>query len=296
LLPLDKSEERLRLLTAQQTRARDADMSEHLELELRNIEHALHAALVRQLRVISLMALLLGVAGFFVGHFVADEQSRAGLSPLEQQVAELQKELADVQGRCRRQETAHAQALVALNQLDALRKDDAARDAAAINALLTDISQRRAMTLRDLDAHVAQRITIPPEAVTGAINRFVDEHMLQLDRALAIVERRMDDRAIAASRAPLPPIDHAEPVIAPPMVVQMPQATSTPGSLSSPALASTAERPADSHYFNQPASTPAPAPTSAPAKKGYLFFSRSQPQKMDPVRVSDSESIPLPPR
>lgn len=267
-------------------------MSEHLELELRNIEHALHAALVRQLRVISLMALLLGVAGFFVGHFVADEQGRAGLSPLEQQVAELQNELADVRNRCRRQETAHAEALIALNQLDALRKDDAARDAAAINALLTDISQRRAMTLRDLDAHISQRVSIPPEAVTAAINRFVDEHLLQLDRALAIVERRMDDQAIAASRAPLPPIDHPEPVIAPPMVVQMPQSSTTPGSLTSTTVASKTDPPADSHYFNQPSNSPAPAA----AKKGYLFFSRGQPQRIDPVRVSDSESIPLPPR
>ena len=41
--------------------------SDQLEFELRNIEQTLHAALVRQLRVISLMALLLGVAGFFVG-------------------------------------------------------------------------------------------------------------------------------------------------------------------------------------------------------------------------------------
>jgi hypothetical protein len=264
-------------------------MSEHLELELRNIEHALHAALVRQLRVISLMALLLGVAGFFVGHFVADEQGRAVLSPLEQQVAELQQELADVRDRCRRQETAHAEALVALNQLDALRKDDAARDATAINALLTDISQRRAMTLRDLDAHVAQRVSVPPEAVTAAINRFVDEHMLQLDRALAIVERRLDDQAIAASRAPLPPIEKPEPVPAPPVMAQRPQ-TTTPGSLSGMSVVTMTDRPADSRYFNQPAAAP------APAKKGYLFFSRSQPQKNDPVRVSDSESIPLPPR
>jgi hypothetical protein len=78
------------------------------------------------------------------------------------------------------------------------------------------------------------------------------------------------------------------------MVVQMPSSTTTPGSLSNTTVASKIDAPADSHYFNQPASTPAPAP--APAKKGYLFFSRSQPQKMDPVRVSDSESIPLPPR
>jgi hypothetical protein len=268
----------------------EADMSEHLELELRNIEHALHAALVRQLRVISLMALLLGVAGFFVGHFVADEQGWAGLSPLEQQVAELQKELTDVRDRCRRQESAQAAALLALNQLDALRKDDAARDAAAINALLTDINQRRSMTLRDLDAHLAQRVSIPPEAVTAAINRFVDEHVLQLDRALAIVERRMDDQAIAASRAPLPPIEHPEPVITPPIVVQLPPSTTTPGSLTNTTVVSTTDRPADSHYFNQPAAAP------APAKKGYLFFSRSQPQRIDPVRVSDSESIPLPPR
>ena len=184
--------------------------SDQIESELRSIEHALHAALVRQLRVISLMALLLGVAGFFVGHFVADEQGQASVSPLEQQVHELQEQLAAVTDRCNRdRKRCTAEALVALQQLESLRRDDAARDAAAINSLLSDIEQRRSLSLRELEAHVAGRVSMPPQAVKAAINRFVDEHMLQLDRALAVVERRLDDETIAATRAPLPPLEDA---------------------------------------------------------------------------------------
>lgn len=270
--------------------------SDQLEYELRNIEQTLHAALVRQLRVISLMALLLGVAGFFVGHFVADEQSRVSLSPLERQVADLQEQLSDVTARCRRQEIAHAETLTALNQLEALRKDDAARDATAINALLSDIDQRRAMSLRELEAHVARRVSMRPEVVTAAINRVVDEHMLQLDRALAIVERRLDDGAIASIRAPLPPLDHAaeQRPAAPPRV-----ASSIPGSLSMDEVTSgsNAGVRSQSRYFEPPPpEAPVTVAVPAPVKKGYLFLSRSQPMGLDPVRVSDSDTIPLPPR
>src|SRR5262245_37822474 len=158
--------------------------SDHLELELRSIEHALHAALVRQLRVISLMAVFLGIAGFFVGHFVAGEQGRAALSPLEQQVSELQKQLAAVTDPCNQQEISHREAMLALQELESLRRDDTSRDAAAINALVNDIDQRRSLSLQELEAHVAGRGVMPPKAVAAAINRFVDEHMLQLDRAL----------------------------------------------------------------------------------------------------------------
>ena len=70
--------------------------TDQIESELRSIEHALHAALVRQLRVISLMAVLLGVAGYFVGHFVAEEQSRSDVAPLTAQIEELQQQLHDV--------------------------------------------------------------------------------------------------------------------------------------------------------------------------------------------------------
>src|SRR6185295_13169117 len=92
----------------------DSVMSSHqLESELRNIEHALHAALVRQLRVISLMAVFLGVAGFFVGHFVAGEERVAAVSPVQQQIADLNEQLAAVTARCARQETAHREALAA---------------------------------------------------------------------------------------------------------------------------------------------------------------------------------------
>jgi len=266
--------------------------SEHLELELRNIEHALHAALVRQLRVISLMALLLGVAGFFVGHFVADEQGRASFSPLERQVAQLQLELADVTDRCLRQESAQAESLAALNQLEALRKDDSARDATAINALLSDIDQRRSLTLRELESHVARRVTMPPEAVTAAINRFVDEHMLQLDRALAIVEHRLDDTAIAATRAPLPPIDDDRTIAASQAIVQ-PRAPTTPGSLTTTSVAANPGAHSETRYFEPPAP---PTPVTAPAKRGYLFISRNRPLRPDPVRISESDAIPLPPR
>jgi hypothetical protein len=238
------------------------------------------------------MALLLGVAGFFVGHFVADEQSRASLSPLERQVTELQKQLAQVTERCQRQEAAHAETLTALNQLEALRKDDASRDATAINALLSDIDQRRSMSLRELESHVAHRVSMPPEAVTAAINRFVDEHMLQLDRALAVVERRLDDQAIAATRAPLPPIE-VNSIRQPSNSSPLP-ATTLPGTLTTTTVASSSDKHNGSRYFEPPA--PTPATTPARAKRGYLIISKNQPQRLDPVRVSESDAIPLPPR
>jgi hypothetical protein len=253
--------------------------SDQIETELRSIEHALHAALVRQLRVISLMALLLGVAGFFVGHFVADEQGRASVSPLEQQIHELQEQLLAVTERCSRQEAMHSDALVALQQLESLRRDESARDAAAINSLLSDIEHRRSLSLRELEAHVARRVSMPPQAVKAAINRFVDEHMLQLDRALAVVERRLDDGTIAATRAPLPPLEDA-----PSLPVPRAAPATTPGSLSSTTVVATAPAGREGAYF------------APPAKKGYLFFSRNQPQRLDPVRVSESDAIPLPPR
>ena len=250
--------------------------SDQLEVELRSIEHALHAALVRQLRVISMMALLLGVAGFFVGHFVADTQGHATVSPLERRVHELQQQLTAVTDRCNRQETAHAQALASLRQIEALRQEDAQRDATAINGLLSDIEQRRTLTIRDLEAHMASRVSMPPQAVSAAINRFVDEHILQLDRALAIVERRLESESIAATRAPLPPSEAAEAPRTSP--------TSTPAALSAAPAVAAAPVEASPAYFRPP------------VKKGYLFISRNQPQRLDPVRVSDSDTIPLPPR
>ena len=223
-----------------------------------------------------MMALLLGVAGFFVGHFVADTQGHASISPLERRVHELQQQLTAVTDRCNRQESTHAQTVATLRQIEAMRNEDAQRDATAINALLSDIEQRRSLTLRELEAHMASRVSMPPQAVSAAINRFVDEHILQLDRALAVVERRLDNAAVAGSRAPLPPSETSStPWTAP---------ASTPASLSPPAVVAAAPVGSNPAYFRPP------------TKKGYLFISRNQPQRLDPVRVSESDTIPLPPR
>lgn len=272
--------------------------SDQIESELRSIEHALHAALVRQLRVISLMAVLLGVAGYFVGHFVADEQHRgaaaapavdsSAIDALEGQIAELQAQLhhqvSAVAERCDRQETAHSETLAALHELEALRRDDAARDAAAINALLADIENRRSMSLRELEAHVARRVAIPPEAVTAAINRFVDGHVLQLDRALSVVERRLSDKAIAETRAPAPPTESFTTGNSPTSSTPATLSNPAPATLAPPRVAATPQVARNSSFF------------APPQRKPLLFLSPKQPKRLDPVRISESDEIPLPPR
>ena len=105
--------------------------------------------------VISLMALLLGVAGFFVGHFVADEQGRASVSPLEQQIHELQEQLVAVTERCSRQEAMHSEALVPLQHLESLRRGDESprRRRHQLRCSATSNIAGRC-TLRELETHV----------------------------------------------------------------------------------------------------------------------------------------------
>lgn len=263
--------------------------TDQIESELRSIEHALHAALVRQLRVISLMAVLLGVAGYFVGHFVAEEQSRSDVAPLTAQIEELQQQLhervAAVAERCDRQETAYTNTLSALHQLEILRRDEAARDAAAINALLTDIENRRSMSVRELESYVTSRVTMPPEAVTAAINRFVDEHTLQLDRVLSVLEHRLNDETIARTRAPSPPNESPAITTAPPRSTPPTLSNPVPAPPAPPKVAAATREPQGGAYF------------APPERKPLLFFNpRQAPQRLDPVRISESEEIPLPPR
>lgn len=250
--------------------------SELIESELRNIEHALHAALVRQLRVISLMALLLGVAGFFVGHFVADEQARQSVTPLEAQLHDLQRQLADVTARSARQEALHQQTVAALHRLESQRREEAERDAATLHALLNDIDRRRAASLQELEAYAARRSMVPPQVVAAAINRFVDEHVLQVDRALATAERRLEATAVAAIRGPA-------------------QASSLPGTLADRSGAENRavrqSAAAERALANRPA-----AYFDPPPRHGLLFLTPTRSGRPDPVRISESEPIPLPPR
>jgi hypothetical protein len=44
------------------------------------------------------------------------------------------------------------------------------------------------------------------------------------------------------------------------------------------------------------ASPAAPSYVNPPARRGFLFFSPSQPGRLDPARISESDAIPLPPR
>ncbi|MFO1093483.1 MAG: hypothetical protein U0992_09245 [Planctomycetaceae bacterium] len=111
--------------------------------------------------------------------------------------------------------------------------------------------------------------------------------MLQLDRALAIVEHRLDADGVATARAPLPPIER--PVPTPAETSSRP--TTTPGGLTTTTTANAP--PAERHtgaYFAPPATAP------TPSRKGFLFISKNQPQRLDPVRISESDEIPLPPR
>jgi hypothetical protein len=167
-----------------------------------------------------------------------------------------------------------------MQELETLRHDEAARDGAAIRALLSDINQRRSLSLRELESHMSGRGSAPPEVVASVINRFVDEHMLQLDRALAVVEGRLGAVESAVARAPAPPIENRDPAPAAPAR----QSATLPGNLSNLTAAS------------QPSASPPATQLAARPRKGFLFFSRTQPQRLDPVRISESDEIPLPPR
>jgi hypothetical protein len=264
------------------------------ETQERKIERIVHEALGRQLRSMSLLALLLAVLGFFVGHFVAASYSRQVNERLEARLGELQGQIGSLTERCNRMDDQHAQTLTSILQIEQLHQEAAQHDAASLRALIAGMDAQRAASIQELDTYITRRLYVPPPVVTAAMNRMVDEQLLRMDRMLASVESRLP----AENAAPGSGLnDSREPIPAPPppaeaigdVAVSLPVRERTDSPASQPAPRTTAERAdagdgAAAEYFAQP------------PRRGFLFISRSQPDRLDSTQISESEAIPLPPR
>jgi hypothetical protein len=264
------------------------------ETQERKIERIVHEALGRQLRSMSLLALLLGVLGFFVGHFVAASYSRQVNERLEVRLAALQGQIGVLTDRCNRMEDQHAETLTSILQIEQLHLEAAQHDASALRTLIVGIDAQRAASIQQLDTYITRRLYVPPAVVTAAMNRLVDDQLLRMERVLANVESRLPAEALAIdsaadahpgaiAAAPPPPVEIDDEVISS-RPRQIPANAPTRGPL-------TVTQPADdgvddsAEYFQQP------------PRRGFLFISRSQPgERLDSTQVSESDAIPLPPR
>jgi hypothetical protein len=261
------------------------------ETDQQKIERIVHEALGRQLRSMSLLALLLGVLGFFVGHFVAASYSRQVNERLEVRLAELQGQIGVLTDRCNRMEDQHAETLTSVLQIEQLHLEAARHDASALRTLIVGIDAQRAASIQQLDTYITRRLYVPPAVVTAAMNRLVDDQLLQMERVLATVEARLPAEVTAMNSAdgrgdvtpaPPPPLENEDDFMA---SAPAPQRIPTPAA--APPSSAAAERAvADSsaEFFAQP------------PRRGFLFISRSQPDRPDSTQVSESDAIPLPPR
>lgn len=255
------------------------------------IERIVHAALGRQLRSVSLLALLLGVLGFFVGHFVAASYSRQVNERLEARLAEMQEQIGALTERCNRIDDQHAETLTAVLQIEQLHQEAAVHDAATLRELIVGIDDERAESIRELDTYVTRRLHVPPAVVTAAMNRLVDNQLLRMNRVLSGIESRVPgggivemptpDERPAVVPAPPPPPEESENRTPSPSTA--PRQPSLPDPSLTAGTAPTRSAGAD-EFFAQP------------PPRGFLFISRSQPEKLDSTQVSESEAIPLPPR
>lgn len=258
----------------------------------RRVERIVHEALGRQLRTTSLLALLLGILGFFAGHFVAASYSRQNNERLEARLAELQGQIGVLTDRCNRMDGQHAETATNLLDVERLRQDEAERDVAALRSMMDSIDQRRTASIRELDTYVTRRLYVSPQVVTAAMNRLVDDQLLQINRVLATVERRLPDSERTQSTVAAA---DREWIAAPPPPVESTTANS-PSNLdleTEDPEAAVVDAPQGDPSATQSTETGLFAP---PPRKGFLFISRSQPDRIDPTRVSESGAIPLPPR
>lgn len=258
----------------------------------RRVERIVHEALGRQLRTTSLLALLLGILGFFAGHFVAASYSRQNNERLEARLAELQGQIGVLTDRCNRMDGQHAQTATNLLDVERLRQDEAERDVAALRSMMDSIDQRRTASIRELDTYVTRRLYVSPQVVTAAMNRLVDDQLLQMNRVLASVERRLPHAGQAQSTVAAA---DREWIAAPPPPVESETVDTSldldPKTVNAEAAVAAAPQAEPSATQSEDAALFAPPP-----RKGFLFISRSQPDRLDRTRVSESGAIPLPPR
>ena len=239
------------------------------------VEHIVAAALGRQLKFTVLLALMLGVAGFVLGGFLVDAQLRQSMESLKRETAGLQSQLVRLVDRSAEQEQQHAQLALVVNDIETLRREEAERNRETLETLAAIITNRRNDWINDLGAYTEGRVHVPPQAAADAINRYVDEQMTVLNQVLGMTANRVAQQRASRTRI-MEAADHA-PSHGGPAARTAPE----PVQATTEADASEDGRSA---YF-----TP-------PRRKGYLFFSPSQPRPIKAVHVNEPSLIPLPPR
>ena len=263
-----------------------------LETSEQQLEQILHAALGRQLRVMVLLGCVLTVGGFVLGHFVAAVQARSVSERLETRISDLQRQVTHLDARCDRQETETQRTLSALADVQRMRQAEARQDREALAALIDDVRRRAGESLKQVEPYVSRRLYLPPQQVKQLVNRFVDEQVRQMSQLLEIHDRRVTPAAgIADRRAASPP---AQPRTVPGGQAAVPMAEA-PVNATVPGTQSVTVSPTITEEAPAPASA-APSYVSPPPRRGYLYFSPSQPRRLDPDRISESDAIPLPPR
>jgi hypothetical protein len=139
---------------------------------------------------------------------------------------------------------------------------------------------------------VARRLYLPPQQVKQLVNRFVDEQVRQMSSLLEIHDRRVAPAVATQERRPVSP--PTQPGTAPAGQAAVPPAEA-PVSATVPGTQPATVSPTVTEASPAPASSAATY-VSPPARRGYLYFSPSQPGRLDPARISESDAIPLPPR
>lgn len=265
--------------------------------ERETVERIVHEALGRQLKVTVFLALVLGVFGFLMGHFVAASQSRETADRFREEIAALQSQITLLADRATEQEQQQTRLTMAVTDIEVLRREEAERSQTALETLAAVIEVRRQQWLRDLERYSGGRRYVPPEMVAAAVNRYVDEQLTVLSRVL-------DATGEGVVAAPAPPVE--------PMRGGMDLLTGGPPLESTDVVGLTVEGPAPEPAVAKGPSASGPelparpdASTregsdpeeyfAPPRRKGFLFYSPSQPREIEAVGASEPAAIPLPP-
>jgi hypothetical protein len=289
-------------------------------LKRRDIERIAHEALGRQLRLMVGMSALLLVLGFVVGQFTGASLARRNTERLQAHLDQVQRKLATLEQQIADGRDAHAELEAAFIRVEQRRRSEIEIDRAALEVMIGNVEAAGTAARADLDAYNAERRTVPADQVRGLVDRFVSEQAHSLQRLLASTTRRLE--ISEPTKPAAPPASTPQPAPAPPvepLTDEKHSANATNNA--SPSQITEGDGPsaeatvveADRINTDPPACRPRdPAFAEAratstttvreqpyltpPRRRGYLFFSPTQPRRMDPARVSESETVPLPPR
>lgn len=279
------------------------------------------------MRLLTGLSALLLTLGFVVGQFTGASLARRNTERLQAQLDQVERTLAAVEGRLDEQREEQALFESALVRIENQRRRELELDRATLETMIGSADTARTAVHGDLDDFDADRRAVTTVQVRRMIDRFVGEQTLSMQHLLTSQSRRLglpdqvkrpasspasdlpedtdgvaarDENSGRAAEATLPPANEEtipeESVPEEPSVVEMiPSAPAPPA----PAPAPAACRPKNAITAESATVTVASEPErylTPPRRHGLLFISPSQPRRMDPTRISDSDSIPLPPR